>query len=395
MQTAARRDLHVIAAARGMSFLGDQIALLTLMLRVAQHGPRIMTALITLCSALPAVVLSPYAGGLVDRIPVKRFLGLLGFVNALAAAGLGLWHGQVATLVLIAILGSSAAFTGPGYSALVPSFVEPDDLPKANGLLQTWTASASMAGPFLGGILVASFGTSWPLYIDALTFVVLAVGTFALHHDRVPAADAHLAEKRDVWAGVKLLWGDPLLSAVIVVIIFFVLALMMVNVTEVFFITKTLHASTLMYGISGGIFGVGMLTGSIIGGQLKGSLTRQVLYIFGGAFTISACFVVIGLSPSLAWIFAPLAIAGIGNGITEVVFPTLFVLRSDEAIRGRVFAAVGVIFTIASMVSIAFGGLAVSVLSPRGVFLLGGIASGVAILVLAPFALRHAKVERS
>ena len=70
-------------------------------------------------------------------------------------------------------------------------------------------------------------------------------------------------------------------------------------------------------------------------------------------------------------------------------------LRSDEAIRGRVFAAVGVIFTIASMVSIAFGGLAVSVLSPRGVFLLGGIASGVAILVLAPFALRHAKVERS
>ena len=106
MTSAARRDIHIIAAARGMSFLGDQIALLTLMLRVAAHGPRIMTALITLCSALPAVVLSPYAGGLVDRIPVKRFLGLLGLVNALAAAGLGLWHGQVATLVLIAILGS-------------------------------------------------------------------------------------------------------------------------------------------------------------------------------------------------------------------------------------------------------------------------------------------------
>ena len=391
MNSVVRRDLYIIAVARALSFVGDQIALITLMLRVAAHGPRIMTALITLCAALPAVVLSPYAGGLIDRIPVKKFIGGLGLVNAVAAVGIGVWHGPVATLLLMVVLGASAAFTGPGYSALVPSFVPADDLPTANGTLQTFTAMASMAGPFLGGILVAAFGTSWPLYIDALSFAILAIGTLSLRHDRIPAADAHLPEQRDVWAGVKLLWNDALLRAVIIVIIFFVLALMMVNVTEVFFITQTLHASTLMYGISGGIFGVGMLVGSIIGGQLKGDQRRQILYIFGGAFTISLCFTGIALAPSLAWIFAPLAIAGIGNGITETVFPTLFALRSDEAIRGRVFAAVGVIFTVASMVSIAFGGLVTSLLSPRGVFLLGGASSAVVIVILAPYALRHAK----
>jgi MFS family permease len=292
--------------------------------------------------------------------------------------------------MLIAVLGAGAAFTGPGYSALVPSFVATDDLAKANSIVQTWSSAASIAGPFVGGLLVAAFGQSWPMYIDAITFAVLALGTLALRHDRTPSLEAHEREHQDLWAGVRLIYSDPLLRAVTNVVLFFVMALSMVNIAEVFFITQTLHASTFMYGMSGGVFGVGLLIGAIFAGQLPKRLTRQVTWMFASTLLMSVCFTVVGFAPSLWWVFPPLAIAGIANGLANVAFPVLYTVRSVEAIRGRVFAAVGTIFTATGLLAVGFGGIATTVMTPRGVFIVAGVVSAAVIIGFAPYAIRVA-----
>lgn len=75
LSTVQRRDIRLLAALRGFSMLGDEIALITLYLRVAHHGQGWMIAALLIAGALPLVALSPIAGAVVDRVPAKSLAG--------------------------------------------------------------------------------------------------------------------------------------------------------------------------------------------------------------------------------------------------------------------------------------------------------------------------------
>jgi hypothetical protein len=63
-------------------------------------------------------------------------------------------------------------------------------------------------------------------------------------------------------------------------------------------------------------------------------------------------------------------------------------VRSPELLRGRVFAAIGALFTGNQIGATALGGLVLTLIAPRTVFQIGGIAATVSALALGPFALR-------
>ena len=83
LSSVQRRDLRLLATFRGISFLGDAIALITLYLRVAHGGHAWMIAALSVAGALPIVALAPIAGYVVDHVPAKAFLAFLGGVEAL------------------------------------------------------------------------------------------------------------------------------------------------------------------------------------------------------------------------------------------------------------------------------------------------------------------------
>ena len=116
-----RRDIRLLAILRGSSFLGDFVALVALYLRLAPTGHAWAIAALAVAGSLPLVLLAPLAGHVVDKFPAKRLLIALGLLESVVCAGLGLWHGLSATLVLMALLSCGVAFSMPGYSALVPA----------------------------------------------------------------------------------------------------------------------------------------------------------------------------------------------------------------------------------------------------------------------------------
>jgi len=73
-----RRDLALVALLRGVSYLGDAIALIALYLRLA-HGSHASWAIasLSIAASLPLVVLSPISGFIIDHTPVKRLLVVL------------------------------------------------------------------------------------------------------------------------------------------------------------------------------------------------------------------------------------------------------------------------------------------------------------------------------
>ncbi len=392
-----RYDVRLLAGLRGASFLGDTVALVALYLRLAPLGHAWAIAALSTAGALPIVLLSPVAGHVVDHVPAKRMLTLLGLAEALVCTGIAYWHGVAMTLILMATLSCAVAFSLPGYSALIPTLAGEDNIAKAQGIMQSVQGVAGVAGPALGGLLVGWTGQSWPLYIDALSFLLCALGTTLVRHDRrpSPATTIESAESPSMMAGIALLFQDTILRSITIVFAVFIFALGMVNVGEVFFATQVLHGSATQYGLIGASFGLGSIGGAIWGGRLRQDVLLLARYSMLSIIVIGVMIGAAGLVEHVDYIYPLMVVAGVFAGIANVSSNTLLTLRTPEQVRGRVFAAFGAIFTAGEIGSYAAGGLILMAIAPRTVFQVAGVASTITALVLAPLAIRASAAAHS
>jgi len=141
-------------------------------------------ALTALCGVLPQMLVSPLAGGLVDRYSRRRMM-ILGDSGA-AACTLALaalffsgqiqpWHIFLGT----ALSSACGALQGPAYAALVATAVPAAQLARANGMIQLGQGLAEVLAPAAAGALLAVIGVPGVLLLDLATFVV-AVTSVAL-----------------------------------------------------------------------------------------------------------------------------------------------------------------------------------------------------------------------
>ena len=71
------------------------------------------------------------------------------------------------------IYGAGTAFFGPAFDALVPDIVHDDHLTQANAIEQfARPAAHGLAGPALGGLLIAAGGSGVAFLVDSATFLV-------------------------------------------------------------------------------------------------------------------------------------------------------------------------------------------------------------------------------
>jgi MFS family permease len=391
LEPVQRHDLNLLAVLRGVSFLGDFAALTALYLRLAPTHHAWAIAALSIAAALPLVALAPLAGHVVDRYPAKRLLVYLGLGEAVICVGLGHWHGLAATILLMLALSCLVSFSMPGYTALVPTVAGEENVARAQGVLQSAQAIASVVGPVVGGLLVGATGQSWPLYVDALSFAAAAAATTWLHRDRRPTASALIADvnaqSEGMMAGVQLIFGDGLLRVILITVSVFMLSLGMVNIAEVFFVTQTLHGSATAYGLVGASFGVGAVAGSLLAQRLDQAPRRLARTVILSIVAIGAAIGVEGLVTRLGLVYPPMAVAGVAVGFANVAALTLFTVRTPERLRGRMFAALGGVLTACELAATALGGVVLTVIAPRTVFQIGGIAATVTALVLGPLGL--------
>ena len=187
---------------------------------------------------------------------------------------------------------------------------------------------------------------------------------------------------------MRILFADGILRPLVITFVVFLLALVMINVAEVFFITKTLHSSALMYGLVGTSFGVGNVVGAVASAKIKQndvSLARASLL---GLIVIAIFVGVVGLVEHVGYLFPILVVVGVAVGVINVTLTTLMTVRTPEAQRGRMFAASNAVFTSAEILGTVFGGLILTIVAPRTVFQIAGTVTTFFVLFFGPFALR-------
>jgi predicted MFS family arabinose efflux permease len=398
------RGFRRLAAGQLASNIGDAFYAIALPWYVlAEHGGPLLLGTVLVAYGVPRTVLLAAGGHASDRWRPWTVMMSTDTVRAVAAAALAVAAalGPARAVVLVpiaALLGASAGLFLPGSYAIVPALLPDEDLQAGNALLSGGTQLALLAGPAIGGVMVALFGPTPAFAFDAASFVISAVTLNGVRAAMRPAATpASVAAPAPVPATVGSLAGSEaaggytagngqdasagrptvltlLRSARILQISLLVTVagnLGSAGVDEVALPSLAhgpLHAGAGGYGALIAAFGGGALAGTIAAGQLRRG--RRPAVTGSIAFLAQALF--LAVVPYLGGTIlagAVLAAVGVLNGFGNVVMITLFQRWAPPELLGRLTgllltASYGVFPVSVALAALVVHGLGAAVFFP-------------------------------
>jgi MFS family permease len=366
---------------QGLSFVGDFVSTVALVILVVDVSGSASAVGGVLVARLLPTLASPLVGVLADRLDRRAVLVAGDLVRAVLVVGLIFARDLPVIYALAFLLGAARTVFNPTVRAAFPAVVGGGDLTRANALISGTFSFSVMAGPALGGVLVASVGVEAAFLLDALTFLVSAalLSTIPLP---APKRDGEEGFFREMRAGFGYLAGARVPLAIVVGAFLATLTVNAAIPAEAFLARETFDAGDVGYGLLASLWGGGMILGSALTAVLAGRMNLISLY-FVSIFATALAFVGVGLSPTFALALGAIAVAGAANGVDNVATDTVLQERVPDAFMGRVFAARFLTFSAGEALAYPMGGLVVDAAGPRSTYLLAGATTAVAgVLVL-------------
>jgi MFS family permease len=371
-------------AAHAQSCLGSGLAYVALpLLAYDRFGSAWAVVAVLLPDLLPAIVLGPLFGALVDRWG-WRTCAILGDAIRCAAFLLLLFGGSLGLMIGgAALAGLGTALFGPAALAGLPQLAPGDRRPAAMGLFGALDDLGLTLGPAMAGALLFVLPTDGLLALNAASFAVSAFAIAGIRLAGAPAAGFGTGRPLSLFAearaGIRELTGRPEVRALIGSSTAAVLCIGMTNVGEVILAREVLDigGSGLAMLMTAG--GVGTVAGSLAA-RFRLAWEWRRAYQVGlacMAFDLLACAVL----PSF-WLLLPVfVVGGFGNGFALVHDRLLLARAAPDSMHGRLFAlqkactsgAFAVSFLCAGAM-IAFGGVQIAFLC-AGIALVGVIAA--------------------
>ncbi len=377
------RSYRYLWTARTLSFLGDMLTTVALVLYAATlENAATAVGLLLLAQTLPRLF-GPFAGVIVDRVDQRRLMIGCELGQALLI-GLIAFTSPPFPLLMALVFGTTALATlfGPAGRSTIPVLVAPPDIAAANATLSSGLNMALALGPGIGGLLVGYVGIRGVLIIDMLTFLSSALLLSQLPPLRAASPAAGPTTFLGMTgAGFAYIARHQTVRAVAVGLFFVVGFAALRNITLVFLAEAVLKLDARGYGLLASSYGIGMVLGPLAlirwSARLPPAriLLLSLLLLAGGTFAV-------GLLPGfgLALIFQ--AVSGIGNGLQNVANDTLIQRTVAPALLGRVFGSVYTCAALAATLTYALGASLLQVMPPQGVFLLSGAGVFGAFLIM-------------
>jgi MFS family permease len=382
------RDFALLWTGMTVSLLGDGIFLVAEAWQVYDLDNDPVALSIVGTSWTLGMVAFLLTGGIVsDRIDRRRVLILADLVRAAALVGMGVlsvtgvvevWH----LVALSLFMGVGDAFFGPAFGAIVPDIVSAEQLVQANALQQlVQQAAAKLAGPALGGFVVAVIGAGPAFLVDAATFGLSAV-CVALLKVRTQAVERARSARRELREGLAFVRREPWLwSTVIAASLSLLFFLGPLEVLLPYVIRNDLDAGAGGFGLVLAAAGVGSVVTSV--GLSQVGIPRRYLtfmYLTWGVATLPLVGYALGTS---LWQFVLLgAVFGVCETGGMIVWGTLMSTRVPPELRGRVHSLDWFVSIGLTPVSFALTGPLSSAIGIDATLILAGVLPAAAMLVL-------------
>lgn len=295
--------------------------------------------LLGLVQLVPVVVCGLLGGAVADRVDRKRLLIGSEALMALCLAGLlantmMAEPSVLAIYALVAVLQGASGFHRPALEALTQKLARSDEFAAVAALSSLRGTVGMVAGPALGGLLIAGGGAAVAYVFDFMTFVVALVLIAWIPRAQVqsPAPTGeptHLLA--DLAEGLRYAWRKPEpMGTYIVDIVAMAFA----------FPVALFPAMALAYGQTEAVGWLlsAMSVGALVVGLFSGWTSKVVRH--GRAVVLAAAvwalgIVALGFAPGLWWALACLALAGAADMLSGVFRATIWNETIPNAMRGR------------------------------------------------------------
>jgi MFS family permease len=415
-----------------VSYLGDRIDQMAMIAVVSAGATAARGAdhaiLVTFWATLPYVMLSPFAGPLIDRFDRRRLMVLMDLLRAgVVLAVPFLLHPQAhpwAVYAVVGMIGAATCVFAPAKSAFIPEIVPRDHLLRANSVTSTMGTLTVLVGTVVGGKLVVAMsepnwlvdrlspllsraslppGLALTLAIDCATYLFSALMLLWI---RMPAVERLIVRSRregfrkeggfldNVRDGFLFLRHTRLPAMCVALDSWFFLVggILFSAVTKLVYLRLTPDnpaAAPQYLGYAYGALGAGLAAGGVATGRLAARV--QLGGLLAACFAAAAAMMlVLALPLPPAGLYAPLFLVGLVSGGVAVCIDTALQKSVPDEIRGRVFSLNSLLLNATLLVSVGCG----SLMLRDGALPVGWVLAACAVLAGAGGALALAGIPR-
>ncbi|MGC4856072.1 MFS transporter [Micromonospora sp. DT4] len=355
-----RRQLVVLVGADLISNLGTRISVVTIpWLVLVTTGSPTKMGLVAFAETLPYLLSSALGTPWADRMGLRRtsILCDAGSAVAMVVVALTPWLGFAPLVALVAVAGALRGIGDRVKHVMFRPVAEAAGVPLIR-LTSTYDGLSRMVtlfGAAMGGLLIAAFGMTEAILIDAASFAICALLIGLLvRPPAAPAAPAapagYLRALRD---GFGYLGRDrPLLGMLVVVSALNLVANASVAVYIPFWVARELHGPSGL-GLVLAAFSAGALLGNVAFTALGPRLPGRLTFLIGATVAGTPRLVALAISDELPVVLVVTFLSGIGIAAVNPLLGVALYERVPPDLQTRVLGIAG---------SLAFVGLPVGAL---------------------------------
>ncbi|HEY4388266.1 MAG TPA: MFS transporter [Ktedonobacteraceae bacterium] len=382
--TLINRNYTLLWLGSSISLIGDTLftTVLTLWIGTLLHNQSyapLTVSGIALAAALPALLISPFAGVFVDRwqkqktmrsMDVTRAILVLSLLLVSGPLPLPLLSAQAAVLpmpiklgaiyLVVAAMSSLSQFFNPSTKALLKEIVPEEKLTRAFALTTGTGMVVWAIGSALAGICYANLGVSWAIILNAASFSCSWMLIRRMHISE-PAAEATAQKERlhrmfkDLREGLRFIGEKLLLRTIIRTESLLAFGLAIINTLAFFFVTQNLHVPVSLYGLFCAVPSLGGILGTWLVDRSAAKIGATRVYYC--AMLVSGIVMVLTALQSQPLIaLIGIILINVANSHAEAVVGPLILNTTPEKMTGRVFSTFGTATTISSLLATFLSG---------------------------------------
>jgi MFS family permease len=382
-------NARLFVAGQALSNIGtfSQIVALSLLVLSLTESGLALGAIMALQS-LPMILLGPWAGAQLDRLPLRKVLIVTSMAGAAQAACLALLSatgGINLTWVfgLSLWLGVVQAFDRPAAQAFLVELVPRDAIPSAVSFASSAQSIGRLGGPALAAVLFASSGSATVFGVNAVSYAAVLVALLLLRSREMLPRVLHSSQRGGMSIAIMFARRAPQVRDVL-------LANAVIGLLAFNFPTFLASMATLtfnqpsLFGIAESLNAATALLAAVL---LARYLRHATLPLVGlSAIALGSSLLWTALSPTPAVFLASMLYFGVVVVAYTTASQSLVQQNSPPDMGGRIMS----LYTLGSMGTTPIGavlvGLIIDHVSPRAAIGLGAASAmlcGAALLLRA------------
>jgi len=370
------RNFSLMWTGQLVSTMGSALTYLAASIYVYRlTGSALSVGLMLMATAAPSLVVGLFAGVIVDRYDRRKIMvasdGLRGLLIALIP--ILATHNIIWLYVIVMLTSAIQQFFDPAFESVLPEVASDDELTASNALLEISSFGSNAIGFAAAGLIASAANIDWAFYLDAISFVFSAACIYFVRVKPIRVEDDTSAALvlKNLRAGMRQLFGTPILRSLYYLLIVYFIATGLSNALLLPFALKALKATEFEYGLQEGLTSIGFVFSSLY-------LARAFDRLQSGAW-LAISFLGMGIacvlysqSYSIPLAIGLIVLSGVFNAPYAVARRVIVQRNTPTEMMGRVLSVIFVSRDVLSLFSMGAAGLA-DIFDVRLLFLISGV----------------------